>query len=149
MGSLVRVLSFAAVLAVPTTALAQLPPPRPVASVPDVSTPAPAPAFGAVRGPARARLSLEGALDGIPLGRVVVARQAREPVRPADRRKPVWRRIVGAAVGGTAGFFGGGILGAAIEGDSCHCDDPGLMGALIGAPVGAAAGGILGGMFLF
>lgn len=34
-------------------------------------------------------------------------------------------------------------------GDSCHCDDPGLEGALIGAPIGAALGGIAGGKWLF
>jgi hypothetical protein len=71
-------------------------------------------------------------------------------LRPQYRRdKPVWRRIAGAAVGATGGFFGGGFLGAAIEGDSCSCDDPGLKGFLIGAPVGAVAGGILGAMWLF
>jgi hypothetical protein len=52
-------------------------------------------------------------------------------------------------VGATAGFFAGGYLGAAIEGDRCHCDDPGLMGALIGAPIGATAGGVLGWRYLF
>lgn len=57
--------------------------------------------------------------------------------------------VRGAAVGATAGLFAGGYIGAWIEGDRCHCDDPGLMGALIGAPVGAVAGGILGGFFLF
>jgi hypothetical protein len=52
-------------------------------------------------------------------------------------------------VGATAGFFAGGYLGAAIDGDCGGCDDPGLKGALIGAPIGAVAGGILGGKFLF
>ncbi len=61
----------------------------------------------------------------------------------------VVRTVLGAVVGGTAGLFVGGYLGATIEGDRCHCDDPGLQGALIGAPVGAAAGGILGALFLF
>ena len=64
-------------------------------------------------------------------------------------RKSVTRRVFGAAVGATAGFFAGGYTGAWIEGDRCHCDDPGLKGALIGAPIGAAAGGILGGLYLF
>ena len=36
-----------------------------------------------------------------------------------------------------------------IEGDGCHCYDPGLKGFLIGAPVGAVAGGILGSRYLF
>jgi hypothetical protein len=52
--------------------------------------------------------------------------------------------VIGTIVGGVGGFFGGGILGAAIEGDRCNCDDPGLVGALIGAPTGAAVGAILG-----
>ena len=46
-------------------------------------------------------------------------------------------------------LFAGGYLGAAIEGDRCHCDDPGLKGAVIGAPIGAATGGILGWRYLF
>ena len=61
----------------------------------------------------------------------------------------VGRKILGAIVGAAGGFFAGGYLGAAIEGDRCHCDDPGLKGALIGAPVGAAAGGVLGWRYLF
>ena len=59
------------------------------------------------------------------------------------------RIFLGAAVGATAGLFAGGYTGVWIEGDSCNCDDPGLMGALIGAPIGAVVGGILGGFFLF
>lgn len=38
-----------------------------------------------------------------------------------------------------AGFVGGGILGAKIEGP-CSCDDPGLKGAVIGASIGAVVG---------
>jgi hypothetical protein len=64
-----------------------------------------------------------------------------------SRQRSVGRRILGGAIGATAGFFAGGYLGAAIEGDRCHCDDPGLKGVLIGAPIGAVAGGILGAMF--
>lgn len=58
-------------------------------------------------------------------------------------------RVLGGIVGGVGGFFGGMFLGAAIEGDRCECDDPGLVGALIGAPVGGVAGAILGYKFLF
>ena len=54
---------------------------------------------------------------------------------PATRRG-AGRIILGAVVGAVGGLFAGGIAGAAIEGDSCHCDDAGLMGALIGAPIG-------------
>jgi hypothetical protein len=59
------------------------------------------------------------------------------------------RKVFGTLVGAVAGFFAGGYLGAAIEGDRCRCDDPGLKGALIGAPVGAAVAGVLGFHFLF
>ena len=48
----------------------------------------------------------------------------------------------GAAVGDTfGGLFLGAILGAALE-PACHCDDPGVTGAVFGAPVGALLGGI-------
>ncbi|MGE0445358.1 MAG: hypothetical protein AB7P99_09020 [Vicinamibacterales bacterium] len=66
----------------------------------------------------------------------------------ARRERSVTHKVLGAAVGAAAGFFGGGYLGAAIE-PNCHCDDPGLKGALIGAPIGAVAGGILGWHLLF
>jgi len=66
----------------------------------------------------------------------------------ASRKRSAGRRVLGGAIGATAGLFVGGYLGAAIEGDRCHCDDPGLTGALIGAPVGAVTGGILGAIFL-
>lgn len=66
----------------------------------------------------------------------------------SDRRTKT-RAFFGAVVGATGGFFAGGYTGAWIEGDRCHCDDPGLKGALIGAPIGAVVGGILGGLFLF
>ncbi len=64
------------------------------------------------------------------------------------RERSIGRKILGASIGALGGFFGGGYLGAAIEGDRCHCDDPGLKGAVIGAPIGAAVGGILGFNFL-
>jgi hypothetical protein len=82
----------------------------------------------------------------------VAARRARMNVAPqpvAARRRGVGRMILGGVIGGVGGFFAGGYLGAAIEGDGCGCDDPGLKGALIGAPIGAAAGAILGARFLF
>jgi hypothetical protein len=53
------------------------------------------------------------------------------------------QRAAWAALGAAGGFFGGLGLGAAIEGDRCNCDDPGLVGALIGAPIGAITGGIV------
>jgi hypothetical protein len=49
-----------------------------------------------------------------------------------------------AAVGlGFLGMLAGGFLGGALTAN-CHCDDPGLAGAMVGAPAGAAAGAILG-----
>jgi len=53
------------------------------------------------------------------------------------------KRGVLTALAGFGGFFAGGYLGAAIEGDRCNCDDPGLVGALIGMPVGAASAAIV------
>jgi hypothetical protein len=64
-------------------------------------------------------------------------------------KRSATRKILGGIVGATAGFFAGGYTGAWIEGDRCHCDDPGLQGALIGAPIGAVVGGVLGALFLF
>jgi len=39
---------------------------------------------------------------------------------------------------------GGVYLGAAIEGETCNCDDPGLRGAVVGAPIGLVLGAIAG-----
>jgi hypothetical protein len=61
----------------------------------------------------------------------------------APPRGNVAGRVVFATVAGIAGFFGGGILGAKIEGP-CSCDDPGLEGAVIGAPIGAVVGAVAG-----
>ena len=78
----------------------------------------------------------------------VGVRRAQDAQNPRSERG-LGRKIVGAAVGAAGGFFGGGYLGATIEGDRCHCDDPGLKGAVIGAPIGAVVGGILGWRYLF
>jgi hypothetical protein len=43
------------------------------------------------------------------------------------RQRSTGRKVAGGIIGGVGGFFGGGYLGAAIEGDRCQCDDPGLM----------------------
>jgi hypothetical protein len=51
-------------------------------------------------------------------------------------------------VGAVGGFFLGGYAGAALEGDRCNCDDPGVKGFLIGAPIGAVAGGIFGALIV-
>jgi len=67
----------------------------------------------------------------------------------APSRRGVGRAILGGAVGAVGGLFTGGYLGAKIEGNSCHCDDQGLTGALIGAPIGTIAGAVLGARYLF
>jgi hypothetical protein len=66
--------------------------------------------------------------------------------RAASRQsaRPRGLKALGGLVGGVGGFLLGGRIGAAIEGDSCRCDDPGFQGFLIGAPIGAVAGAILG-----
>ena len=60
------------------------------------------------------------------------------------KQSSAWSKLAFGAIGGVAGFFAGGYLGAAIDGDCGGCDDPGLKGALIGAPIGAAVGATLG-----
>jgi hypothetical protein len=89
-----------------------------------------------------------GAIDVRAVPGPGLARASLQTPAPADK-KSVARRVLGGAVGATAGLFAGGYLGAAIEGDRCHCDDPGLKGALIGIPIGAVTGGVLGALFLF
>lgn len=80
--------------------------------------------------------------------REAVGAGARGAMTPARRERSLGRKILGGAIGGVGGFFGGAYLGAAIEGDRCNCDDPGLMGALIGMPIGALVGAILGVKFM-
>jgi hypothetical protein len=93
-------------------------------------------------------LPLDTAGSGIPLDTRALGVNRQQPPQ-AGRARSIRRKILGGIVGGVGGFFGGMFLGAAIEGDRCDCDDPGLVGALIGAPAGAVAGGILGYKFLF
>ncbi len=85
---------------------------------------------------------------GMPLENRRLGVNRQQPPQ-ASRERSTRRKVFGAIVGGVGGFFGGMFLGAAIEGDRCNCDDPGLLGALIGAPVGGVAGGVLGYKVLF
>jgi hypothetical protein len=62
--------------------------------------------------------------------------------RVPRREMSTGKRILWTSVAGLGGFFAGGFLGAAIEGDSCNCDDPGFKGFLIGVPIGTAAAAI-------
>jgi hypothetical protein len=82
----------------------------------------------------------------IPLGRFS---QPSRSNRSAPHARSKKRIIASAIAGGVGGFFGGGFLGAHIEGDRCNCDDPGVRGFLIGAPIGAVTGSLLGARFLF
>ena len=92
---------------------------------------------------------IRDSLSTMDFGRYSAPELSGVPVQsPAPgRKRSVGRRILGGAIGATGGLFAGGYLGAAIEGDRCNCDDPGLVGALIGAPVGAVVGGFLGALF--
>ena len=107
-------------------------------------------------GPAGAQLRshhtfqpIRDSLNTIDYGRIAGQRVPGASVQTAasGRKRSVMRSVLGGALGAAGGFFAGAYLGAFIEGDRCHCDDPGLKGALIGAPVGAVTGGILGAKF--
>src|SRR5688572_20842509 len=76
--------------------------------------------------------------------RIEASPTSRPQVRPASSKASVARKMVGSVIGLFAGVYLGGAAGAAIEGNRCRCDDPGLKGWLIGAPVGGVAGAILG-----
>ena len=97
--------------------------------------------------PRRTVRSIRNSLDAIDYGRIAaedVTRHSAVQASSSGRKSSVGRKILGGAIGATAGFFAGGYLGAAIDGDCGGCDDPGFKGALIGAPIGAVTGGILG-----
>ena len=61
----------------------------------------------------------------------------------AGGRRSTNNKTLNVVIAATAGLFLGGYLGAAIEGNRCQCDDPGMVGAMIGAPIGAAAGAVV------
>lgn len=63
----------------------------------------------------------------------------RQTRRQPGNSPPLAARITLAAFMGWAAAGIGGEIGARLQGD-CHCDDPGLKGALIGIPIGAVAG---------
>ena len=107
-----------------------------------LAAPAPAAdpqAFGPIRRSLQRRLEAP----------VVIIRAGEKPLPAAatpgpKRRRSVARKILGGVLGGVGGFVGGLYLGAAIEGESCNCDDPGLRGAVVGAPIGLVLGAIAG-----
>jgi hypothetical protein len=107
-----------------------------------VEPPAPAPTLRHITPPELRDIAPR--LDDSRPGRETVRAGSRGTMTPPRRERSLTRQILGGAAGGVGGFFGGGFLGAKIEGDRCDCDDPGLMGFLIGAPIGALVGAILG-----
>jgi hypothetical protein len=93
-----------------------------------------------------ANVNLRKYIASADFGDVVIA-EAKVPAFQSTGsrgQRSTTRKVIGTIVGGVGGFFGGGFLGAAIEGDRCDCDDPGFVGFLIGAPTGAAVGAVLG-----
>lgn len=76
----------------------------------------------------------------VRLGSAGVTRRATQQVTYST---PGLRALTAFALG-VGGLVVGGRIGAAIEGDSCRCDDPGIKGFVIGAPIGAAIGAIIG-----
>ena len=84
--------------------------------------------------------------DSVPALADAFASSPRVLTKPVSvRRSSKASRAVIVALAAVGGFFGGGIVGTAIENTyaPCNCDDPGLQGAIIGAPIGAIAAGIL------
>ena len=89
-------------------------------------------------------------IASIDFNQVASTRQEAPAPKPSSgTQRSIGRKIAGGAIGGVGGFFAGGYIGAAIDGDCGGCDDPGLVGFAIGFPVGGVVGGVLGGLFLF
>jgi hypothetical protein len=70
--------------------------------------------------------------------------QASRQVQPHPRPRGTRRQHLFERIGAGVGLLAGGYLGVKIEGDRCHCDDPGLAGFLIGGGIGAVVGGVIG-----
>lgn len=66
------------------------------------------------------------------------------PNVPTSPRRPSFgRRVLGGVAMGAVGMVLGAIVGAQVAPD-CHCDDPGLEGAMYGGSVGLIGGAALG-----
>ena len=82
---------------------------------------------------------------GVP-GRfkIAVAPTFEQPVHQVGQNQSSpGRKVALGILFGIAGFYAGGLLGAGLE-PNCHCDDPGLKGAMIGVPIGTVAGAMFG-----
>ena len=103
------------------------------------------PAVAQTARPQTARLDITSATKSFVAGhaqpRAAAAPRPAASRQAASRPRPRWQRGIWAALGAFGGFWAGGALGAGLEGTSCRCDDPGLMGFIVGAPIGAIAGG--------
>ena len=77
------------------------------------------------------RMNLRGSPGSFVYAGTVVSRRTLVPAvaaSPAGRHRSTSRKVLGGVIGAAAGFFAGAYLGAAIEGQGCECDDPGLQG---------------------
>ena len=90
------------------------------------------------------RRSLRRRLEAPVVSRIYPQTMSPAATSPPKRKRSLGRKILGGVLGGAGGFVGGLYLGAAIEGQSCNCDDPGLRGAIVGAPIGLVLGAIGG-----
>ena len=92
-------------------------------------------------------MDLRGSPGSFDFAGTAVSQRTRVPGRaasPAGAHRSTSRNVLAGVIGAAAGFVAGAYLGAAIEGQGCACDDPGMRGAMIGAPIGAVVGGVLG-----
>ncbi len=74
------------------------------------------------------------------------AEGARRSQAATARPSSTAAKVIGLAVGGVGGFYGGAMLGFHLAQDKNADDDgvSGLRGVVIGAPVGAAVGALIG-----
>ena len=94
------------------------------------------------------RTPTSGASSPSPFGhnRMVGGSQTFAAAGTSTRQRSTRRKVIGGVAGAIVGFFGGGLLGGAIDRATCQrdCALAGLGGGVIGAPIGAVTGGILG-----
>ena len=89
--------------------------------------------------------AIRASIDRIRLGDPNAYPLAIQP--PSGTKNRTAQKVTAGVALGVVGMFAGAWIGAGLEGNSCHCDDPGLKGAMIGIPIGAVLGAI-GGVLL-